>query len=85
MIVIHIKTQELIILDPLRQKTNREERSTQLCIALGENLMKKKFNCSSLKVIDMTHTLQRDGYNCGVFVAYYGHQIVHGKFVFETT
>ncbi|XP_047137477.1 uncharacterized protein LOC124813981 [Hydra vulgaris] len=81
-ILIHlkVKTEEVTILDPLHCNNMPNNSSYNKCILVAKNLFKQKFNILNAKVISApSHCLQKDSYNCGVYVCYYALQLCEEK------
>nr|XP_047136364.1 uncharacterized protein LOC124813417 [Hydra vulgaris] len=73
-ILIHLKviTKEVTLLDPLHCIIMPNNLSHNKSIAVAKDLFRLKFNILNPTVISApSHCLQKDSYNCGVYVCYY--------------
>ncbi|XP_065682272.1 uncharacterized protein LOC136095504 [Hydra vulgaris] len=81
-ILIHlkVKTEEINVLDPLASNVLLNNISHKKSIAVAKEIYKRKFNILNPNVIStQSHCLQKDGYNCGVYVCYYALQLCEGR------
>ena len=59
---------------------SQSEKRAEQSIQIGKSIFERKFDIKETKVIlNMNHILQRDAINCGVFVCFYGFQIMKGE------
>ena len=74
------QTKTITILDPLQLQLNKTNKTVKESIKLDYAVFSNKFNTEPVhEILDETHVIQTDIYNCGVFVCFYAYQIVNGK------
>ena len=84
-ILIHLKviTKEVTVLDPLYCNIMPNNLSHNKSIAVAKDLFRLKFNILNPTVISApSHCLQKDSYNCGVYICYYALQLCEGIIIF---
>ena len=80
LVVLRITEEEIVILDPLQRDYNESDPSHQMCVKVGRELFSRKFRQNKVVVaLSPDHILQKDCFNCGVYVCYYARQLCEGK------
>ncbi|XP_065647825.1 uncharacterized protein LOC136077118 [Hydra vulgaris] len=81
-ILIYLKviTKEVTVLDPLHCNIMPNNFSHNKSIAVAKDLFRLKFDILNPTVISApSHCLQKDSYNCGVYICYYALQFCEEK------